>query len=272
MLSTPLFDHTPAAIAPDNRAARPTPLPWPPEPPAAGVARLGVAQAIAHTLDLAERKLPLTRRLLHAGEAVYRTGEVLQCLYLVNSGLFKTVNLAADGREQVASLHFKGDWLGFDGIADAQHGCDAVAMDVGEIWCVRYPALMQACADDLSVMALLNSAMSRQITCGRDSLLSLCTLPADARVADFLRHWAQALADRGLRNDQITLRMTRAEIGNHLGMKLETVSRALSRLAQAGLITFAAQGRREVQIHDLQALAAFVHHHLSPQETAAALH
>lgn len=240
--------------------------------PAATAGRLRVAQAIAHTLELAERKLPLTRKVLHAGEAVYRAGEALQCLYLVNSGLFKTVSLAVDGREQVASLHFKGDWLGFDGIAEAQHGCEAVAMDVGEIWCVRYDDLMQACAKDLSVMALLNSAMSRQITCSRDSILSLCTLPADARVADFLRFWAQALADRGLRTDQITLCMTRAEMGNHLGMKLETVSRALSRLAREGVITFAATGRRELQINDVQALAAFVQRDLNLPVTAAALH
>ena len=52
-------------------------------------------------------------------------------------------------------------------------------------------------------------------------MMSLCTLPADARVADFLRYWADSLAERGLRTDQITLRMTRAEIGNYLGMTLE---------------------------------------------------
>ena len=62
--------------------------------------------------------------------------------------------------------------------------------------------------------------------------MSVCTLPADARVADFLRYWAESLAKRGLRTDQITLRMTRAEIGNYLGMTLETVSRALSKLAR----------------------------------------
>ena len=47
-----------------------------------------------------------------------------------------------------------------------------------------------------------------------------------------LRHWVDSLARRGLRCDQITLRMTRAEIGNYLGMTLETVSRAFSRLAR----------------------------------------
>lgn len=240
--------------------------------PPADSQRTKVALAIAHTLQLVERRLPLNRRVLHAGDAVYRAGEPLQCLYIVNSGIFKTVSLAADGREQVVSLHFKGDWLGFDGIADAQHACDAVAMDVGEVWCVRYEALMQACTEDLSLMALFNGAMSRQLTFSRDAMLSLCTLPADARVADFLRYWAAALADRGMRNDQITLRLTRAEIGNHLGMKLETVSRALSRLAREGLITFAAAGRRELQIDDVDALAAFVQRNLNAQPGVAAVH
>ena len=73
-------------------------------------------------------------------------------------------------------------------------------------------------------------------------MLSLCTLPADARVADFLRYWADALAERGLRTDQITLRMTRAEIGNYLGMTLESVSRALSRLARGDVIRFHRKG------------------------------
>ena len=84
--------------------------------------------------------------------------------------------------------------------------------------------------------------MSREIARDRDSLMSVCTLPADARVADFLRYWAESLAERGLRTDQITLRMTRAEIGNYLGMTLETVSRALSRLARDKVIAFRREG------------------------------
>ena len=65
---------------------------------------------------------------------------------MLNSGFFKIVNLSADGREQVVGLHFKGDWLGFDGIASGRYGCDAVAMDTGEVWAIRYDALLAACA------------------------------------------------------------------------------------------------------------------------------
>jgi len=95
----------------------------------------------------------------------------------------------------------------------------------------------------------------------------LCTLPADARVAEFLRHWADSLAKRGMRTDQITLRMTRAEIGNYLGMTLETVSRALSKLARDKVIGFAEKGRRDVHIPDVRALSAFVQRCVAPSPT-----
>ncbi len=100
--------------------------------------------------------------------------------------------------------------------------------------------------------------MSQAITRDHESLMSVCTLPADARVANFLHSWAESLGVRGQRTDQITLRMTRAEIGNHLGLTLESVSRALSRLAREHVIAFAEKGRRDVSIPDLRALAAFV--------------
>ncbi len=216
------------------------------------------SQRIVEALALVSETLPLTRRLLHAGDKVYQAGEHFECLHLINSGIFKLVNLAADGREQMVALQFKGDWLGFDGIAGGSHSCDAEAMDTGEVWSVRYEDVLVACARQPMLMALLHRAMSRELTRDRDALLSRCTLPADARVAEFLYNWAESLSHRGLRNDQITLRMTRAEIGNFLGMKLETVSRALSRMARDEVIRFSGNGRRDVQIPDLDALAVFI--------------
>jgi CRP/FNR family transcriptional regulator len=67
-----------------------------------------------------------------------------------------------------------------------------------------------------------------------------------------------------MRTDQITLRLTRAEIGNYLGLTLETVSRALSRLARSKVIAFAEKGRREIRIPEVGALAEFVQSCLLP--------
>ncbi|MBT9491352.1 MAG: helix-turn-helix domain-containing protein [Paucibacter sp.] len=218
----------------------------------------GGAGRIAQSLSLLAQHLPLRRRLVHAGDAIFEAGTPFHQLYVINSGSVKVVNTAADGRNQVVGLLFKGDWLGFDGIAKGHYGCTAQALEIGEIWGFRYDTLMAAAAAQPQLLLELHTEMSRAIVRGRDALLSLCTLPVAARVAEFLRQWAESLATRGLRNDQITLRMSRAEIGNYLGMTLESVSRALSSLERAGVICFTEKGRRLIQIPDPQALSDFI--------------
>jgi CRP/FNR family transcriptional regulator len=228
------------------------------------------SQGFADTLKLLSSALAPQRHLVHAGEVLYQAGEHFGNLYILNSGFFKIVTMSPDGREQVVGLKFRGDWLGFDGIAGGSYSCDAVAMDTGEVWVIRYESLLAACAGNRELLTVLHEAMSREIARDRDSLMSVCTLPADARVAEFLRYWAESLAKRGLRTDQIALRMTRAEIGNYLGMTLETVSRALSRLARDKVIGFASKGRRDVHIPSVDALSAFVQRCLAPVGTPVA--
>ena len=222
------------------------------------------SRRIADTLALLQATLPLQRRVVHRGDRLYQAGDRFAALHVLNTGFVKVVNLAADGREQMVGLHFRGDWLGFDGIAGGRHRCDAVALDTGEVWTIRYEDLIAASVREPRLLSVLHAAMSREIGRDRDSMLALTTLPADARVADFLRQWAEALAERGLRNDQITLRLTRAEIGNYLGMTLESVSRALSRMARASVIRFAEKGRRDIQIPELGALSSFIERNLAP--------
>ncbi len=222
-----------------------------------------MAGSVPADLGLLAASVAMTRRVVHAGDSLYEAGDRFQHLHIINIGMFKVINQSADGREQVVGVQFRGDWLGFDGIGSGRHGCDAVAMDTGEVWSMRYEDLLQACLQHPELMNLLHVAMSRELTRDRDAMLSMCTLPADARVAEFVRNWAAALSARGLRDDQILLRMTRAEIGNYLGMKLETVSRALSRLARDGLIAFSEGGRRDIRIPELSRLDAFIQRCLS---------
>lgn len=229
------------------------------------------SQHIADVLDLLREVLTPQRRIVHAGEAIYNAGDRFGDLYILNSGFCKVVNQTADGREQVVGLKFRGDWMGFDGIANGRFVCDAVALDTGEVWVIHYDALMAACARHIKLLSVLHEAMSREIARDRDSLMSVCTLPADARVADFLRYWAHCLGRSGMRADQFTLRLTRADIGNYLGMTIETVSRSLTRLARVKLIQFAEKGRRDIHIPEIDALTSFVQSYLTPPP-AAVLH
>lgn len=234
-------------------AHRPTMAHWPHTD-----SHSGPGGRIAASLSLLRERMPVQRRLVHAGDAIFEAGVGFSHLYVINSGSVKIVNTAADGRNQVVGLLFRGDWLGFDGIARGHYGCTAQALEVGEIWALRYDDLLSAASAHPQLLLDLHTEMSRAIGRGRDAMLSLCTLPVAARVAEFLRQWAESQASRGLRNDQIILRMSRAEIGNYLGMTLESVSRALSSLARAQVICFTEKGRRMIQIPDLQALSDFI--------------
>jgi len=206
------------------------------------------SRQVADNLRLLTERLEPRRRVVHAGDVVYAAGERFDTLYVLTSGCFKLVNVTADGREQVVSLKFRGDWLGFDGIAAGAYACDAVAMDTGEVLAIRYDHLLSGSLACPELLTVLHEAMSREIGRDRDSLMSVCTL----------------LAKSGMRCDQITLRMTRAEIGNYLGMTLESVSRALSKLARGEVIAFAEKGRRDIRIPDVAALTRFIQRSLEP--------
>ena len=209
-----------------------------------------LAQLAAHA--------PIRRRVVHTGERIFHPVDPFDRLYIVNAGICKSVTLTADGREQVVELHLKGDWLGLGAIAGGCYEAEAIAMDTSEIWSVSYPELLAAGQRTPELMHQLHVAMSRALSRKRNALLSICTLPADARVAEFLRWWAAALDQRGMRNDHVRLPMSRAEIGNYLGMTLESVSRALSRLERNNVIRFAGSSRRDIEIPTMAALGSFV--------------
>ncbi len=197
-------------------------------------------------------------KLVRAGDVLYRAGQPFDTVFLITAGAFKLVSRSLDGREQIVSLKFRGDWLGFSGIASGRHACDAVAMDTGNVSIIPYDSLAEGCARHSALMAVVHSAMSTEIGRERESLMSVCTLASQARVAEFLCAWARSMAQRGLRADELTLRMTRADLGNYLGMTLETVSRCLSRLARDQLIRFGERGRRQITIPDLAKLENYV--------------
>jgi diguanylate cyclase (GGDEF)-like protein/PAS domain S-box-containing protein len=209
-------------------------------------------------LDLLERELPVLRRVLKAGDTLYRAGDKFRDIHVLRVGLCKLSGYCAEGREDLITILFKGDWLGFDGLADGRHRYTAVAADVCEVLTVSYEALLRAGARNPALLAQMHSAISRQNARERDAVLSMHALPADGRVAAFLCRWADELEQCGLRSDQITLPTTRAEIGGHVGLRLESVSRAMSNLAREELIRFGARSRRDIEIPNLMALRSYV--------------
>ena len=182
-----------------------------------------------------------SRVKLKKGDALYRAGDPFQSLYAVRLGSLKTTVLAEDGREQVSGYHMLGDIIGLDGIGTERHGCQAVALEDTEICVLPFERLEDLARAVPQLQHNLHLFLSREISRDHNIMLLLGSMRAEERLAVFLLNLADRYRRRGYSSTEFVLRMTREEIGSHLGLKLETVSRLFSRFHEEGLIQV--QGR-----------------------------
>jgi CRP/FNR family transcriptional regulator len=196
---------------------------------------------------LLQAHVPAARRILHSGQALFRAGQQFHSLGWINAGLFKTTLVGDDGREQVTGFAMRGEWLGIEAIGAASHACTETALDDSEVWLFPYEAIAAAATRLPQLQALLAHGFAAEIRRDRARMLMLSTLRAESRVAAFLVELSARRRCIGLDDRQLALRMTRAEIGSYLGLSLETVTRAMTSLDQAGCI---AVKRRNIEILD----------------------
>ncbi|MDR3428622.1 MULTISPECIES: fumarate/nitrate reduction transcriptional regulator Fnr [Silvimonas] len=175
-------------------------------------------------------------RPIKRGEALYRAGEPFHALYAVRLGFFKTSIVSEDGREQVTGFHMNGELMGMDAISTDHHTCDAVALEDSEVCELPFAEIESMSRRIPNLQRHLYKMMSREIVRDHGVMLLLGNMKAEERIAAFLLNLSQRFALRGYSHSSFHLRMTREEIGSYLGLKLETVSRTLSRFQDNGLI------------------------------------
>lgn len=186
-----------------------------------------------HRLD----EIVATRKKVKQGDNLYRNGEQFHALYAIRTGFFKTCVSSEDGREQVTGFQMAGEMMGLDGIVNEQHNCDAIALEDAEV-CVMPFASVENLSREFPVMQRhVHKMMSREIVRENNVMMLLGNMRAEERLAAFLLNLVQRLHARGFSQSEVTLRMTREEIGSYLGLKLETISRTFSKFSEEGIIS-----------------------------------
>ncbi len=196
------------------------------------------------------------RRSVRRGQYLYRNGDDFSAIYAIRRGFFKTEVLAEDGRDQVTGFQMAGDFLGMDGISGDAHSCNAMALEDSEVCRIPYAELKQLLSTLSALQRHFYKLMSREIVRGQGVMAWLGPLPADKGLAAFLLNISQRLTVRGYSSTEFHLRMTRKEIGSHLGLRLQTVSRTFSRFQDEGFISVQQKHIRILDMSGLQNRAA----------------
>lgn len=178
-------------------------------------------------------------RTVHRGHPLYRLGDPFRSIYAVRTGSFKTMVMHREGREQVIGFGIVGDTIGIDGIASGTHSCEAIALEDSSVCVMPFDVLEMLCREVKAIQHHVHQMLGAEIVRESALMTLLGTTTAEERVAAFIADLSRRWQARGYSAAAFTLKMTRGEIGSYLGLKLETVSRMLSKL----------QGRRLIEVH-----------------------
>lgn len=180
--------------------------------------------------------LVANRVYVRKGEVLFHRGTPFTAVYAVRSGCCKSVLTTAGGQEQIAAFHIAGEVVGVEAIDARAYDATVIALEDSEFGAIPCERLDLLARDNGEVQRGLRALLSRELRRCRTVAFWLGAMRADQRLASFLLDLADRYAACGYSSRELLLRMTRQEIGIHLGLSHETVSRLLSNFDRQDLV------------------------------------
>jgi CRP/FNR family transcriptional regulator, anaerobic regulatory protein len=193
------------------------------------------------------------RRKIVRDGSLYRVGDPFTTLYAIRLGHFKTFQINPEGDQQVTGFQMAGELLGMDAISTDRHHCNAVALEDSEVCEIPFTRLEGLFSDMPTLLRHFHRMMSQEITREQSVMLLLGNMRAEQRFAAFLMNLSSRYAARGYSATSFQLRMSREEIGNYLGLTIESISRLLSKFKKQGWLKVS---NRDLEIVDLATVKA----------------
>jgi CRP/FNR family transcriptional regulator len=212
---------------------------------------IGLSDSELAALDDIIRRRPPLRR----GEHLFQVGDALHALYAVRAGSVKTYIPTEDGQEQVMGFHLPGELLGLDAISTERHPCAAHTLETTSICEVPYARLEEISSRVPNLHRQLLRLMSKELSNDQALLLLLGKKSADERLAAYLLSLSLRYNQRGFSATEFNLSMSRHDIGNYLGLAVETVSRLFTRFQEEQLLEVQRKHVRLLNVLRLRAMA-----------------
>lgn len=200
--------------------------------------------------SIIERKKPIQK-----GQELFKAGDHLRALYAIRSGTIKSYTITEQGDEQITAFHLAGDLVGFDAINEREHPSFAQALETSMICEIPYETLDELSGSMPKLRQQIMRLMSNEIKGDQDMILLLSKKTAEERLAAFLYSLSKRFAQRGFSPREFRLTMTRGDIGNYLGLTVETISRLLGRFQKSEILAVKGKYITILNLEELARLA-----------------
>ncbi len=193
-----------------------------------------------------------SKKTIQKGEYIFREEGQFRGVLALKSGSAKLVTDDHHGNEHILNILLPGELLGFDGLNNDKYRCSAVALDTVSFCELPAQNMEELFKNVPTLTKELFRHSSAKMNADKEFMI-LSKRPADEKLAFFLISLSDRLKKRGFSASKFTLSLTRQEIGNHLGLALETVSRLFKKFHQDDLISVKS---KQIEIKDIERLRA----------------
>jgi CRP/FNR family transcriptional regulator, anaerobic regulatory protein len=202
---------------------------------------------IEHLENIVQRK-----KVLKKGEFLFHAGDKFEAIHAIRSGSLKSYTISSDGTEQITGFHLPGEIVGLNAISSINYPSFAKALETSLVCSIPFDKLETLSRDIPGLQKQIFNVMSGEIREEQELMMLLSKKNADERFAAFIMNLSARFRRRGLSDREFQLTMTRGDIGNYLGLAVETVSRLVTRLQKRELIAIQ---DRYIEITDMSGLS-----------------
>ncbi len=201
------------------------------------------------------------KRVLKKGEFLFKAGDPFDTIHAIRSGSLKSYTISPDGVEQLTGFHLPGEMVGLNAVSTTSYPSFAKALETSLVCSLPFDRLESLARDLPGLQSQLFRVMSSEIREEQELMMLLSKKNADERFASFVMNLSARYRRRGLSDREFFLSMTRSDIGNYLGLAVETVSRLITRLQKRELLEIKDRYLCIKNIEDLSVLAGTACHH-----------
>ena len=195
-------------------------------------------------------------RPIHKNKYIFHGGDPFRAVYAIRSGAVKSFCISDDGSEQVTGFYLPGEIFGWDGIDNNTHSNTATTLETTALCEIPFARFEEISRTMPILQKHFMRLMAKELTSDQELIGLLAKSSAEERVASLLLSLSSRLKLQHLSATQFRLPMSRADIGNYLGLTVETVSRVFSRFQSFDLILC---DKKEIEIINLNGLSALAH-------------